>query len=388
MSSKQNRNRSWDIILTGSAVFACICVIALVLVIVSGNLSQQEATESPAPTEPVRFTIMDDYDKFIANEISQAQDAALSVTKVYWIDEDAEIAPTPNAEYFGQTDDPASLQNLLDDAAGLLDGQELLFSAEVALSPNSVITYYLDQSILAITWQQVIGEFTYTISEVKITHPSQFRRYLANNEFNSDYTYPPTKMAEAVQAVVASSGDYYLGKDHGIIVYQGQLRQVEHSDKMDACFIDENGDLILVEAGTFSSAEAVQEYVEQKDIDFSLAFGPILIKNGQRCEPETYLLGEVNRKYPRMALCQRDDLHYLLVAANGDFNAWTQPTIYQFAEHLDTFGCESAYALDGGRTPVITMDGQVLNPRNWNERWISDIIYFATAIESEKEANE
>lgn len=383
MVTAKKHTLNWNIILIVSALFACLSLVALICRMIPSDSAGPEPTE---PAAPVQYAIMDDYDTFMGNALSQAHDALHGARKPYWLDPHSVPAPEPNAQCYGSTEDPASLQPLLEEAAPLLYGQQTLFQTDIELAPDSRITYYLDPSILVLTWQQVIDEFTYTISEVRISHPSQFRRYLANNEFNSDYTYPPTKMADTVNAVVASSADYYLGKNHGIIVYQGQLRQVEHIDKMDSCFIDENGDLILAKAGKFSSTEEVQEYVEQKNIDFSLAFGPILINNSKRCEPKEYLLGEVNRKFPRMALCQMDDLHYLLVTANGDFRAWKQPTIHQFAEHLETFGCKSAYALDGGRTPVITMDGEVLNPRNRNERWVSDIIYFATAIEPEKEA--
>ena len=383
MNNSKKHALKWNIILAASALFACSSVIFLLTNIKPAHALQPQPTE---PTEAVQYTIMDEYDALLGNVLTQARTALDNVSKVFWLDPYTVPAPMPKEECYGTTDDPSSLHDILEESSGLLNGQDTLFRTDLELAPDSKITYYLDPSILVLTWQQVIDEFTYTISEVKISHPSQFRRYLANNEYNSDYTYPPTKMAETVNAVVASSADFYLGKNHGIIVYQGQLRQVEHIDKMDSCFIDENGDLLFAKAGKFSSAEEVQEYIEQKNIDFSLAFGPILIKNSKRCEPKVYLLGEVNGKFPRMALCQMDDLHYLLVTANGDFRAWKQPTIHQFAAHLEQFGCKSAYALDGGRTPVITMNGEVLNPRNRNERWVSDILYFATAIPPEKEA--
>ena len=49
--------------------------------------------------------------------------------------------------------------------------------------------------------------------------------------------------------------------------------------------------------------EAAQAFVDENDIQFSLAFGPILVDNGVRCEPDMYYLGEINDKYPRVALC-------------------------------------------------------------------------------------
>ena len=37
--------------------------------------------------------------------------------------------------------------------------------------------YYLDKTIFAVTWKQVVDGSVYTFSEVKIGHPSQFRRF-------------------------------------------------------------------------------------------------------------------------------------------------------------------------------------------------------------------
>ena len=43
-------------------------------------------------------------------------------------------------------------------------------------------------------------------------------------------------------------------------------------------------------------------------------------------------------------------------------------------------GCESAYALDGGQTATMIMNGTTFNRVDWDsERTMSDIVYFATA---------
>ena len=53
----------------------------------------------------------------------------------------------------------------------------------------------------------------------------------------------------------------------------------------------------------------------------------------------------------------------------------------EFAQTISTFGCDKAYALDGGQTTVITMEGKTINSVDYGyQRHISDIIYFATAL--------
>ena len=185
--TKKRTNSTWNIILIIAAVFALISVGFLIRGVIGQKEAEVAATEPPVPTEAPSYTMMESFESHVDQGISEAQDAALNTKKVFWIPEDAEIAPKPNESCYGQTDDPTSLQWLLDKAADLLDGQELVFSTNVEICPNTVINYYLDDSIFVITWQEVYKKYVYTFSEVKINHPSQFRRYLAGNEYDSDY---------------------------------------------------------------------------------------------------------------------------------------------------------------------------------------------------------
>ena len=383
--AKERKGLNWNIILIGTIVFALLSAGFLFSGMIARNAAEPEPTEPPAPTEPASYTMMDNFDAMVDGHIAQAYDAAYGVKKVFWIDDDAETAPMPNQSCYGESNDPSSLQWLLDEAAEILDGQELIFSTDIEIYPNSTITYYLDESIFVITWQQLMDKYVYTFSEVKISHPSQFRRYLAGNEYDSDYSHSVSRMGNMTNAVMASSADFYRGRNHGIIVYEGEVKRTKHCDKVDSCFIDRDGNLILIPAGELLGDEDAQQFVDENNIDFSLAFGPILVDNGVRCEPDMYYLGEVNDHYARAALCQKDDLHYVVVVANGKDSYREAPTIHRFASRVAELGCEKAYTLDGGRTGTIAMRGKALNPTQGGERWISDIIYFATAIPTPEE---
>ena len=382
MTSTKKKVPIWTIIPVACAVFACICVCMLIITIIEHNRIMAELADVPAYTAPADPMIMDHFDALVGSSVSGAQDGVYGTSRAFWIPEDAEIAPKPRESCYGETTDPASLQWLLDDASELLNGQETVFRTDIQLAPESKVTYYLDQSILVITWQQILDEYVYTFSEVKISHPSQFRRYLAGNEYNSDYVHPVSRMCAATNAVMGASADFYRGRNHGIIVYEGLVRRTDHAEKIDTCFIDRNGDLILVPAGDLMGDEATQQFVDDHDIEFSLAFGPILVQDGKRCEPAKYYLGEINDGYPRAALCQKDKLHYVIVTANGSSGYWNRATLHDFANRIDELGCISAYTLDGGKTATISMRGKAQNPIQRNERWISDMIYFATAIPS------
>lgn len=376
MSNEMKHDSRWNLILIISIIFAGISLAFLI----DRVPDKPASTEPTVPAEPVGFEIMAAYNTVIANALDEAYAAAHAVKKVYWIPDDASVAPVPNPACYGETENPASLQWLLDEASGILEGQELVFHTGVEIAPYSKVTYYLDESIFVITWLEVRDNYVYTFSEVKITHPSQFRRYLGNNEYDSGYINSTSKMSSIVNAVMASSADFYLGRNHGIIVYEGEVKRTNYSELVDACFVDKNGDLILLPAGELNTVAEAQAFVDEHNIDFSLAFGPILVRDGVRCEPEQYYLGEVNKNYPRAALCQMDTLHYVVVTANSQFSYRSSPTIHKFADHIEQLKPIHAYTLDGGRTCTIAMRGTALNPKESGERWISDIIYWGTAI--------
>src|SRR5699024_1384931 len=110
------------------------------------------------------------------------------------------VSPEPNPDCYGETTDPEVLKQVLEDAAWLLEDQKLYFTPEVELFQDSVVRYYLDDSIFAITWKEVHDGSVYTFSEIKVSDPSQFRRHLAGGEYGSEMQYLTTEMAASVNA--------------------------------------------------------------------------------------------------------------------------------------------------------------------------------------------
>lgn len=343
-----------------------------------------------AQAPAISTAIMDKYEMRMTNRVSDALDGVLSIEKVYWLKDEDLVSPEPDQSKFGEAATAAELQWLLDDAADLLEGQDTYFSTEAQLHWGSNVKYYLDETIFAVAWKEYHGS-VYTFAEIKIAHPSQFRRFLAGGEFGSVTQFYTTEMAADVNAVVASSGDFYKFRNYGTIVYDGTVQRI-NSVHIDTCMIDDQGDLHLIPRNTIIEMEEAQKYVDENNIRFSVAFGPILVDNYERCEPNYYMIGEINDEYPRAALCQMGPLHYLLVAAN-DMSSTKQdnddelkgiagtPTIHQFARVVQATGCEKAYALDGGQTAAIAMNDQLVNRVLYGyQRRISDIIYFATAV--------
>lgn len=326
-----------------------------------------------------QLALMAKYDMYITNQISEALDGVLAIEKVYWLHDSDVIAPEPKRENYGKTGDPAEMATVLAEAAQLLDIETFVFSTDRELRPDSLVTWYLDETIFALTWQEVKNGTVYTFSEVKIAHPSQFRRFLAGGTYGYDKQFLTTQMSADVNAVVATSGDFYKYRGYGIVVYNGKTYRAEPN--LDTCFIDDKGDLLLVKARELKTMEEVQAYVDENHIRFSLSFGPILIRDGVRCDPEGYLIGEIGENYPRAALCQVEQLHYLMAVANSTPECFHLPNLREFAKNLEELGVRTAYTMDGGQTGVIVMDDQMISPVQYgSQRQISDIIYFSTAL--------
>ena len=332
-------------------------------------------------------------DTFVTAELSDVRDVLINgekpvieeeeeavEKKVYWIEEDALVAPEPNQENFGRAYSSDEYRILLERARLILDGQETYFQPDQKLYEGSFVRYYLDETMFAVTWQEVHDGSVYTFSEIKVNHPSQFRRHLAGGEYGSDMQYLTTEMAETVNAVVASAGDFYRFRDFGAVVYQGEAKRVEGT-YAETCYIDAKGDMHFTYGGDVLTVEDVQKFVDERDIQFSLAFGPILVDNYELVPHTWYGVGEITEGYARAALLQMDELHYIVVTANTTGVYQEIPTVAQFAKNVAATGCRMAYSLDGGQTATIVMNDELVNrPVYGQQRKISDIIYFATAV--------
>lgn len=355
----------------------CLCL-ALACNVLLPTLLASGTSQGSAQSSDTNYALTDRYNMFITNTLSDTLDGMLSIPKTYWLSDDDLVAPKPNPNGYGATDDPSSLQWLLDKAAPLLDGQDTLFTTEVTIVPGSQVHYYYDETILVITWKQLMDGTVYTISEVKIADASQFRRFVADGEYGSYSKYYPSEMATSVNAVMATNADFYIYWGTGIVVYDGKLMRYA-GRSMDSCFIDENGDLLFAHMGQLTGKENIEKFIDENNIRFSLAFGPIFIENGELVDIKfPYPVGEGNMHDTRMALCQRDTLHYMLVTSTQEKSYGRNHNWWEFSENLLELGCKMAYNLDGGQSATVVMDGQVLN--HVKQRQTSDIIYFATAI--------
>ena len=180
------------------------------------------------------------------------------------------------------------------------------------------------------------------------------------------------------------SGDYYdiPNTVHGIYAYDGKARWCNLSEGQ-TCFFSADGDMVFTYENQFSSEYAVQKFMDDNKLMFSVSYGPVLIQDGVDVTPQDYYLGDINGTFARACIGQLGKLHYLAMTLNvltPDYPNYV--TVKQAAETMLSHGCKQAYNLHGAHNATIVMDDRLMNPVQFGyERYMSDIIYFATAIE-------
>lgn len=318
-------------------------------------------------------------DVYANNAASDALSDIAYIKKIYTIAESDTVAPAPDPNGFGTTQSPAVIKSVIADAAELLDGQDTVWQEDLPFYPGADMYYYRDSTILVIVWKEIIEERCATLAEVKVADGSQFRRKLAEDSYGSAVYVNATTLASAANAVVASNADFYGWRQSGLTVYQRQLFR-NSADKLDTCFVTAGGDMLFSHAGELGSDAAVEQYIADNDVLFSLSFGPVLVDKGELQQCESYPIGEVNQEYSRAGIGMTGDLHYLLMTVNHT-DSRPRATVNEFARFMYTKGCIKAYNLDGGQTSEITILGKPVNYIDFGaERPVSDIIYFASAL--------
>ncbi len=244
-------------------------------------------------------------------------------------------------------------------------------------------TCYKDSTIEVTCWreQSKIGLAEVCFADVKIKHPSQFRRQWANGDYNSASNQYPTNIFASSNGVVGMSDDFYKFRKYGVIVQYGTLicdkRSTHPRQKyLDVLVIDYNGDFKIWKDDELS------EYIKQNgadDIMLSFTFGPAIVENGQPYDStleKTYPLGEPYMDSGRAAIGQLGKLHYLLCTFGSP------GTIRQkMADIMAAKGCITAYNMDGGQTGSMIVNNTLYNKIAYlgRQRPVSDILYFCSA---------
>ncbi len=269
---------------------------------------------------------------------------------------------------------------------------------------------YQDESISVKIYEGRYADTDYVYAHVKISHPSQLRTmpssiYKGPNQRSKNYSFKNSSttrgrfVAGAANAVISINGDYFTKQECKVVLRMGTQYRNMADGLRDLLIIDKNGDLSYLNAPKKEDYAAY--YEANKDKLYQVfCFGPVLVENGVSVIPADYENGYIGaqRVAQRTALCQLGPLEYMLVTSYGNQTKGNKGmTIPEFAKVCEIAGkalnpeggCRLAFNLDGGNST--TMNFKRLDKESGKlkyvkvncpeiERFLSDIIYFATLV--------
>ena len=306
------------------------------------------------------------------------------IPKLYSIPEGQTFGFLPDQEKYHVLEDPHDIEGVLAENAYLIGDERVVFDPDATFAKRQKVQYYSDESIFVIVWKEACNNCYCTFAEVFVSDGSQIRRKITQDTFGSSSLKGASELATEAQAVVAMNGDYYKYRNMGICVYDRTVSRF--TTQLDTCFFNSNGDMILSPAGELKTKEEAQQFVDDNDIVFSAAFGPILVNNGVPKANLNYRIGETMHTYSRSAIGQMGERHYLCLAIGCLYPSTLGCYIEDEQQVMILKGCDNAYALDGGQTAEIVWKNKMYNLVDFGEeRMVSDIIYFATAVPEDEQ---
>ncbi len=247
---------------------------------------------------------------------------------------------------------------------------------------------YYDES-LSITLERIVVDgVNYNIARVKVADPSQIRTGLEDpvRAKKNNYVH---NIAKKYNAVLAISADFFTKNNSGQVIRMGKTFRSKYYENRDMLAIDSNGDFHIIFR---SNEEDFTALTAREDISVVnvFNFGPALVADGQALAMPDYYLAKntfnIKRPEPRCAIGQVGPLEYLLVVADGRSDNSDGATGEQLARFMADQGCITAYNLDGGDTALMWFKDDYYSRKT--KRSMSDIIYFASAVNPDAQGTE
>jgi exopolysaccharide biosynthesis protein len=230
---------------------------------------------------------------------------------------------------------------------------------------SKTLSYQSDDVRIAIDQIQK-NEVTGYVADIWIRNISFFRTAFARDQYGRGLHEMPLDIADRVQAILAISGDYYGSREKGVVIRNGDL----YRDTViaDTCVLFADGTMEVYPKESFNVDQVVAQEAYQ-----AWSFGPNLLVDGKA--PESFD-SEVTGLNPRSALGYYEPGHYCFVVIDGRQPGYSKgATLPQLAQLFESLGCKEAYNLDGGKSAMMTFQGNVVSQPYDGGRKISDILY-------------
>ncbi len=220
----------------------------------------------------------------------------------------------------------------------------------------------------------------YYVADIYVSSVECFRGWMANDLFADYNTQDVLEMAEASNALLAMTGDFFSYQLHGITVRNGMVYRRDDT-KSDICVLFRDGRMETYGPGEYSK----DELLDSGNVWQIWDFGPELLdENGQPLEEhnttETIRQGE----NPRSAIGYYEPGHYCFVVVDGRQKGWSfGMRLNELGAIFSGLGCKCAYNLDGGGSAVLIYDDQLYSRMsNGGGRELGDILLIAEPAEA------
>ncbi len=200
---------------------------------------------------------------------------------------------------------------------------------------------------------------TYSGYMMVVQDPSRVGVGVCRDGFNSKAGLRLHEIAERYGAVAAVNGGAFEdkngqgngGKPTGLVICDGVVLNKANQSSIHNIVVGFNEDDILV-FGKFTGAEA-----QEHGLRDALAFGPVLISNGEPAQ----VTGAGSGMNPRTAIGQRADGAVLMLVIDGRQATSLGATYADLIDVMLEYGAVNAVNLDGGSSSMLYFDGEYLN---------------------------
>lgn len=259
----------------------------------------------------------------------------------------------------------------LNDKMNTSDEEENINNSSVAtITDNS----YEDENISIKIITERTNNTTYYVADISISNSKYLKTALANDTYGRNIKETTSEMAQNNNAIFAINGDYYGFRDYGFVIRNGVLYRETANEDNDALVIDNDGNFSIVNESEVTANELLNEGAWQV-----LSFGPALIEEGEVVVGKNDEVSQAKTSNPRTAIGQVDELHYIVIVADGRTSESEGLSLYELAQVMKNYNCTTAYNLDGGGSSTMYFNGKVINNptsgRSIGERSVSDIVY-------------
>lgn len=260
--------------------------------------------------------------------------------------------------------------NDIDDSSEENEEDDINNSSVATITDNS----YEDENISIKITTERANDTTYYVADISLSDSKYLKTALANDTYGRNIKETTSVMAQNNNAIFAINGDYYGFRDYGYVIRNGVLYRETANEDNDALVIDNDGNFSIVNESEVTANELLNEGAWQV-----LSFGPALIEEGEVVVGKNDEVSQAKTSNPRTAIGQVDELHYIVIVADGRTSESEGLSLYELAQVMKEYNCTTAYNLDGGGSSTMYFNGEVINNptsgRSIGERSVSDIVY-------------